>query len=282
MRPFSSESPDPRRVSAREAALFFFAVLPLILLGGTLLQAWNMKTGTILTEWGLILMPVLLYLGLRGKRIPAVLMLRKPSGRHLAGSILLALSAVPIVAEISVIQDSVVPIPEELAEAMKNAFTVAEGESVLLAYFAFSLTPAVCEEALFRGFLLGGLSRKFGKWGSVVVTGLLFGAFHLNAYRFIPTAVIGLLLGYIVLSSSSIVTGILYHAINNAFALSVLNFRFLNRYPWLMEESHIPVPVLAASMVLFVYSTLLFSDGWKGGAAGTHGEPREEIVNGNV
>lgn len=253
----SRQSSAKGELTAGEALIFFFLLLPIVFLGGTLFQAWSLATGTILMEGGLILLPTLLYLDRRKKDVRKVLRTRLPSPRQVAASVVLAASAVPLVAEMGVLQDLIVPIPEELLEAMQEAFTVKEGDSLLLAFVAFSVTPAVCEEVLFRGFLLSGLMQRLGQKSAVIATGVLFGLFHLNFYRFLPTAAIGIMIGFVVLASSSLLTGIVCHAVNNAIALCALNLSWLRRYPWLLEENHIPLPVLLVCVPAFLCGAIL-------------------------
>lgn len=90
-----------------------------------------------------------------------------------------------------------------------------------LAFLAVALLPAVCEEALFRGFILhtfGGISRK---WLVILLTGALFGAFHLDFYRFLPTMVLGLALTYIMVETGNLLLPILFHFVNNAWSTSL-------------------------------------------------------------
>jgi membrane protease YdiL (CAAX protease family) len=257
MNSFSSDRVIGDRLRTGEALLFFFMILPVILFGGTLLQGWSLLKGTILTEWGLILLPTLAYLKLRGKNISRTLCINLPQRKYILASILLALSGVPIISELSVLQDLIFPIPPDFLEAMNEAFTLQEGESMLLALLAFSITPSICEEVLFRGVLLRGLMDRLGRAESIFFTGLLFGLFHLNIYRFLPTSIIGLIIAYLVVSSSSLITGILYHAVNNAVALTALNISYLQKYRWLYEESHIPLPILILSFAVFFYGISL-------------------------
>jgi membrane protease YdiL (CAAX protease family) len=263
MIPNSSEGPPYPELAAGEALLFFFALVPVVLVGGTLLQKWNLTLGTILMEWGLIFAPTLLYVRVRRKRTKKILRARIPSPGHLLASIVMCVGLVPLVAELAMLQDLVIPIPEDLLEAMKEAFTVKEGESLFLSFIAFSITPAICEEVLFRGFLLTGLLSRLDQRGAATLTGILFGLFHLNVYRFLPTAVIGIVLGFVVLRSGSLFTGIVFHALNNAIALAAVNISWLARYPWLLEERHIPLPVLLVSSLLFAGGLTLLRAGRK-------------------
>ena len=70
--------------------------------------------------------------------------------------------------------------------------TPAEGRGAFaLALLLTAFTPAICEEALFRGPILRGLRTRFSALGAAVLTGLLFGLFHVSVWRLLPTAVLG-------------------------------------------------------------------------------------------
>jgi hypothetical protein len=63
-------------------------------------------------------------------------------------------------------------------------------------------------------------------WRAVLVSALVFGAFHLSfetAIRFLPTAWLGLVLGYVVWHTRSIFTGMLMHLVNNATVVLLLS-----------------------------------------------------------
>ena len=80
-----------------------------------------------------------------------------------------------------------------------------------------AVTPALCEEVVFRGVLLGG-TRRLAPWRVVLLNGIVFGAFHLSfetAIRFLPTAWLGIVIAWAVLKSRSIWTGALMHLLNN-------------------------------------------------------------------
>ena len=80
------------------------------------------------------------------------------------------------------------------------------------------LLPAVCEEVLFRGVL----RRCFGDldpWGQALILGILFGAFHLDTYRLVPTAVLGVAISYLCIKTDRFALAIGYHLLNNLLAV---------------------------------------------------------------
>ena len=51
---------------------------------------------------------------------------------------------------------------------------------------------------------------------AAILTGLLFGIFHLDVWRLLPTALLGVVLSGIALASDSIVPAMVAHFVNNA------------------------------------------------------------------
>jgi len=80
-----------------------------------------------------------------------------------------------------------------------------------------AVTPAICEETVFRGVLLGG-TRSLTPWRAILLNGLVFGAFHLSfgtAFRFLPTAWLGIVIAWAVWRTGSLWVGALMHFLNN-------------------------------------------------------------------
>nr|BCX00418.1 MAG: CAAX protease family protein [Bacteroidota bacterium] len=75
--------------------------------------------------------------------------------------------------------------------------------------------PAVCEELLFRGYLLRNLMRSWPVWVALLVSGLLFGVYHLRLTQFVPLSLLGGVLGYLVWRTGSLWTAVLVHLFNN-------------------------------------------------------------------
>ena len=86
-----------------------------------------------------------------------------------------------------------------------------------------AIAPGVCEELLFRG-LMPRFFEKYGMKVNIVLTALLFAAFHLDPFRFLPVFFLGMLLGYLTLRSGSIFNSMISHAINNSLALLMTAF----------------------------------------------------------
>ena len=101
-------------------------------------------------------------------------------------------------------------------------FTPPRG-ALPIAVFLISLTvlPSILEELLFRGVIMQSL-RRFGDGFALIVSSILFGIIHLNLAQAIPAFLSGLLIGYFVLRTGSIWTGIIIHFVNNSIAAAQL------------------------------------------------------------
>ena len=93
-----------------------------------------------------------------------------------------------------------------------------------LTFLMVAITPAVCEEVLFRGPILRGLARGFPPWLAIGISAALFSLFHLNPYRLVPTFALGVMLGWLALRTGSLLPGMIMHFLNNGIVilLSVL------------------------------------------------------------
>lgn len=82
----------------------------------------------------------------------------------------------------------------------------------------FAVTPAICEEIAFRGFILSGLA-KGGRLGiAIIVSSLMFGVVHMIPQQAFNAAMLGLLLGLLAVHSRSLFPAIAFHLCNNTIA----------------------------------------------------------------
>lgn len=113
------------------------------------------------------------------------------------------------------------PTPEFLAlqETLQGLFDQAPYLAAILA--VISLTPAICEELAFRGYILSGLSRLGSKWASIPLSAVFFGVAHGLLQQSIVATFTGLVLGYVAFQSRSLFPAILYHLTHNALSVLV-------------------------------------------------------------
>jgi membrane protease YdiL (CAAX protease family) len=215
--PSAPSVPSPRAV-----LLLLLGVAFLYVAGGIPLQLLFGEAGIALTQLLLILGPAL-YFVVRGGYDPVeTLALRRPHRRQLAGGMLLLAGATPLAWFLAWAQSFVIEVPTEMLEAMRGLLETDNPVRILWLLVLVAAIPAVAEEFLFRGVLLSGLRSRWSRWAAVGVTGFLFGLFHLTpytAFRFLPTAWLGVVLAWAVYESRSIWVGVFLHFLNNGTIL---------------------------------------------------------------
>lgn len=78
------------------------------------------------------------------------------------------------------------------------------------------------EELLCRGVVLGSLRARYGVTIAWLVSALFFGVLHLQPVQVVSATVVGLILGYVYLSTDSLWSSMILHALNNAVAYLAL------------------------------------------------------------
>ncbi len=83
-----------------------------------------------------------------------------------------------------------------------------------------ALTPALCEEAFFRGYIQRQAERAFpGAMAAVVFSGVIFGLYHLRLTQALPLSLLGVYLAWLTWRSGSLWPAILVHLANNGLAV---------------------------------------------------------------
>ena len=132
----------------------------------------------------------------------------------------------------------------------------------------FAITPAVCEEFFFRGFVLGALNRM-SSLSAILISAVLFGLMHvltsnvLMVERFLPTTLIGILLAWVALRTGSIWPGMILHALHNGLQFTLNHYRdALAKWDYAVAESdHLPARFLIAGGVATLVGCILLAVG---------------------
>lgn len=145
------------------------------------------------------------------------------TGRFIALAAVLFIVAQPVVWFLGW-ANSQLPFPEGWTELQRSQYELIEGflkrdASLAAALFNVSVVPALCEEVLFRGYLLRSFERSFRAVTAIVFSGLLFGMYHVQPANLLPLATLGVLLGLLTWASGSIWPAVVAHFINNAGAV---------------------------------------------------------------
>lgn len=207
----------------------------------------------------LIFSPCIIFLYFWKYDIKEILRIRGFSIGTILIAILLGLSGMVVTMQVSALQNVFFPFPsaEKVLGPLLDVLKSKNGLlDFIIKFSMIALLPALCEETLFRGVLQSTLEKHLkNKLHAIVFTAIVFGAFHMSPYRFIPTMIIGLYLGYLAQRSKSIFPGMLVHAINNGLVYIAIYFMPENDpgTKWLLEEgAFLPFYIFIPGMVVFI------------------------------
>lgn len=235
------------------ALVTYAGVLVLAFYGSLLLEGRGTLIQILGMQLGLILAPTLLVTVWRGLPWRATFRLYATSWQGLVAAVLVAGSAWAVAAGSLV---RLAPPPPEFVKEMLETLLLGGQASLPVLLLLTAVLPAFCEELLFRGLILSGL-RPLGPRVAIGVSALLFGLLHASLYRLLPTFFLGLLLGWLVWRSGSLLTSALAHALNNGIVVvmawygartGVLHVEDAQALPW--AWTLVAAAVLAAGLML--------------------------------
>lgn len=182
----------------------------------------NIYALTFVNEYLLMLAPVLIYALVKKLDFKEVFRIKNPG---LLPTILIILMAIPAYFVALALNSLVIyflqfigPIPAQPIPVPRNI------PELLIGIFFIAITPGICEEMLHRGLILKAYENR-GTYRALVITSIFFGIFHFDITNLFGPIFLGLLIGYYVIRTDSILAGIIAHFLNNAFA-ELLQFFF--------------------------------------------------------
>jgi sodium transport system permease protein len=256
----------PTKEPTAGIAMGIFAfVMILIFYVASYAQARDLKLGLVITQYAVILAPILGLLWYMRIDIRHTLNLSVRGNPLTWGAAaLMAVSWVPMIIQAGVFHQKIFPAPEGMNLLAEDLFSGGDSASgVILLLLIIAVSPAICEEVLFRGVLVSGLRKRMPQWATIVTVGILFGLFHLSVYRVLLTGMSGVFFTYLAVRSGSIYFSMIAHFALNG--LSVL-LETETMPPFVItflvdrniEEAGLPLPVLLVAGLGFVTGIVLF------------------------
>ena len=200
--------------------------------------------------------------------------LRRAKVLALLGGVLCGLSLWPFAHElILALHDlGLVMIDESQFEMARQLIERCRQAPLGLVLLTFAVLPGLCEEFCFRGYLFRSLETRLSGWQTVLVTGAIFGLFHLVAVdhlaleRLAPTTFLGCILGWIRWRTGSLWPGVCLHITHNGLLAGLFYYEnVLKARGWGLEsQRHLPWTWIAgAALVSGVGMSLI---AWAGAA----------------
>jgi len=152
---------------------------------------------------------------------------------------------------------------ETTAEEMMVAFTATDSiVGLLVNLLMIAVIAAVGEELIFRGLIQKLMTQMLRNAHlAILITALIFSAFHFQFFSFLPRFVLGIILGYLMYYGQSIWYPILAHFVNNAMGVIYYYFNSRGSADDMLEEigTSTLIPVAAViSLALFLLFALLW------------------------
>ncbi|NBC03491.1 MAG: CPBP family intramembrane metalloprotease [Bacteroidetes bacterium] len=154
--------------------------------------------------------------------------------------------------------NSLIPLPEMFSDLQVSQYEMIEDflstdGIIWFGLLNIALVPAICEEILFRGYILRAFEKSWGPILAVIISGLIFGMFHIQLGNILPLATLGVVLALMTWLSGTIWPAVVAHFINNGAAVLIGS-----QYPELLfqemtAETLPPVWVLVGS-IIFTFS----------------------------
>ncbi len=113
---------------------------------------------------------------------------------------------------------------EQMDAFIRELARVRSVPEFFLVIFVLALTPAICEELLFRGYIQQNYTRSMSSGNAVMLTGVVFAFFHMSAFNILSLALLGWFIGYIYAKTGNLAVPAFVHFVNNLAALLVFFF----------------------------------------------------------
>jgi len=113
----------------------------------------------------------------------------------------------------------------------------------------------ILEEGLFRGGLFRVLRRRISFLWAMLISAVVFGAYHGNIVQFVYATICGMLLAYLYEKYNSILASILSHMSMNVFSIILTQ---MGVFSWIMDGTPkvLLVIVICGAIIVFVLRRL--------------------------
>lgn len=108
-----------------------------------------------------------------------------------------------------------IPAFRESLSAMEAANKSIEGGSGLELILTVVIVAPLVEELLFRGIVFRSMQKVFPVWISIMLSAIMFGAYHMNLIQTVYASFMGIVAGIIYYKTNRLIYPMIVHAANN-------------------------------------------------------------------
>lgn len=234
---------------------FVFALTTMLFLyGGTILQVNYGLWGVFGSQMILLGVP-LLVVWYTKKDMKQTYGLQKTKAAGYVGGFFQIIGMFCIMLVVSTLMIKLFP---NSASNITNVFSELMDGSLVESLLVIAVTPAICEELLFRGVMFQSMKKRYRISTAIILVGVIFGLYHMSLVKFIPTGLLGAVLCYTAYKTGSIYPAMMMHFVNNALSVVISYFpeQIGKVFPIFYEELK-----LSESLILLGVGLILFSIG---------------------
>ncbi len=210
--------------TAHEAILCGFLLLLIRFFAGFVAKSpetWSsFVVLNLIGQVALIATPALLMTIMLTRSPKKTLMLSARRPLAFPAALVLAVALHPLVMLLGSGIEILYPKSEATRQSLDSLMAIVQQAPLWQVLLLMAVLPAICEELAFRGFILSGLRHTGRKWAAIVVSAVFFGVTHVILQQALVTCVVGVVIGYIVIQSGSLLTGMVFHMTHNALFLT--------------------------------------------------------------
>ena len=204
-------------------------------------QNWNQLAKlTLVTQIAFFATPALIMAIILTRSPRKSLLLTVPAWKTVPLAVLLAVALHPVAMAVSHLVLELYPISGDMTHELAKLLN--DAPNVLWLLLVLAITPAICEELTFRGFILSGLVSSGQKWRAIVLSSLFFGVAHGILQQSITASLVGIVIGYLAVQTGSLLPCVLYHATHNSLAIlaSGIDQKIVDKIPaneWFLSST---------------------------------------------
>lgn len=145
---------------------------------------------------------------------------------------------------------------EFLPDWLKQTFDILQ--SGWLGILCVAILGPILEELLFRGAITKVLLQKYKPTTAILISGLVFGIFHINPVQVVGACFIGFLLAWLYYKTQSLIPCILLHILNNSLSVWIgLKYADTDTMSQLLGEPLYMVFLIASALLLLLSLKML-------------------------
>jgi len=210
---------------------------------------WLILAFTSATQFGLLLLPTLL-LTKRWHTDERSAYLRADRF-SLSGAVISTVGIVALLPIVGFIAEFFYSLAPELEDLQGNVEELVTSDSILGQIgilFAIAVTPAICEEFMFRGYFQRTLERGMRGW-HFVLSGAVFALFHQQVLTLPSLVLVGIFLSYVFFAFQSVWVTVIAHFVYNGLQIFLANYYVGVEETATTEEFTLPILLIAILLV---------------------------------